>query len=245
MIKICEDAGHGGSDPGAVDPKDKIQDDEIYDDEIYSEESDLNLEFSKIFRERAQKEYEIISTRDEDKYILLHKRSNMANVEKADIFISFHCNAAGAESARGIETLYHPKSKEGKKLAAAIQKEMVAVTDTPDRGIKSRNNLHVLNKTHMPAVLIEFGFITNVEEERLLNDREYQKKLIEAILVGVRKYEGKDKDYENHWAEKEIEKAMKAGVFSKTDEFRPNDTMTRAEMAVVVNRLLGWSNENR
>lgn len=241
--KVCDDAGHGGSDPGAIDPKEKLGDDGIYEDNIYSEESDLNLEFSKIFREEGKKEYEIISTRTEDKYIKLSKRCNIANVEKTDIFVSFHCNAAGPESARGIETLYHPKSKEGKKLAAAIQKELIAATDTPDRGIKERDNLYVLNKTHMPAVLIEMGFITNTEEERLLNDRAYQKKLIEAVLKGIRKYDGRESDYANHWAKDDIEAAMKAGVFDKTDKFRPNDTLTRAEMATMVNRLMGWINE--
>ena len=159
------------------------------------------------------------------------------------MFISFHCNAAGAESAKGIETLYHPDSVEGEKLAGFVQRELIAVTDTPDRGIKSRDNLYVLNDTDMPAILIEFGFITNVEEERLLNDRQYQRKLIKAILKGLRKYDGRVTDYENHWAKEEIERVMEAGIFSKTENFRPGDPVTRAEMAVIVDRLMGWINE--
>ena len=241
--KIAQDSGHGGSDPGAVDPKDKALDDEIYEDDIYSEESDINLELGKLFIEEARKEYEIFPTRTEDKYITLGKRCNIANKEKVDVFISFHCNAASAESAKGIETLYHPDSKEGKKLAAAVQKELIAVTDTPDRGIKSRNDLHVLNGTDMPAILIEFGFITNVKEERLLNDRQYQRKLIKAILKGLREYDGRVSDYENHWAKEAIESTMEVGIFNKTDKFRPNDKVTRAEMAVIVDRLMRWINE--
>jgi N-acetylmuramoyl-L-alanine amidase len=234
---------NGGSDPGAVDPKDKALDDEIYEDNIYSEESDIALELGKLFIEEARKEYEIFPTRTEDKYITLGKRCNIANREDVDVFISFHCNAAVAESAKGIETLYHPDSKEGKKLAAAVQKELIAVTDTPDRGIKSRNDLHVLNGTDMPAILIEFGFITNVEEERLLNDRQYQRKLIKAILKGLRAYDGRVSDYENHWAKEAIESTMEVGIFNKTDKFRPNDKVTRAEMAVIVDRLMRWINE--
>jgi len=53
--KIAQDSGHGGSDPGAVDPKDKALDDEIYEDDIYSEESDINLELGKLFIEEAKK----------------------------------------------------------------------------------------------------------------------------------------------------------------------------------------------
>jgi N-acetylmuramoyl-L-alanine amidase len=62
------------------------------------------------------------------------------------------------------------------------------VADTPDRGIKSRDNLHVLEETDMPAVLIELGFISNPAEEKLLNEKEYLYLLCEAVLNGVVDY---------------------------------------------------------
>ena len=88
-MKITDDAGHGGSDPGAVDPKEVEKEDGIYEDEIYSEESDINLKAAKIFKEIAEfKGHEIIMTRKEDKYIPLYQRSDLANKEKTDIFVS-------------------------------------------------------------------------------------------------------------------------------------------------------------
>ena len=47
-------------------------------------------------------------------------------------------------------------------------------------------------------------------------------------------------DYENHWAKEEIEKMMEYGIFNKTDEFRPKDNITRAEMAVVADRIMEY-----
>lgn len=54
----------------------------------------------------------------------------------------------------------------------------------------------------------------------------------------------KGTDYENHWAKKEIEAMMEAGIFTETKEFRPKDPITRAEMAVVVNRIMEWIKKN-
>jgi len=189
-MKIADDAGHGGSDPGAVDDLEKrLGDDEIYEDEIYSEESDINLRAAKIFKEKAeQRGHEVIMTRNEDKYVKLHSRSNIANKHNVDVFVSFHCNAVNNGGVSGIETLYWHKSKVSPELARCVQKELVKVSDSPDRGIKPRDNVHVLKATNMAAVLVELGFITNNKEEKLLSEDEYLHLLTEAVLKGVENY---------------------------------------------------------
>lgn len=65
---------------------------------------------------------------------------------------------------------------------------MIAVTDTPDRSIKGREKIWVLRKTDMPAILVEMGFITNLREEKLLNEREYLYLLMEAVAAAVEDY---------------------------------------------------------
>ena len=192
-MKIAVFAGHGGSDPGAVDSIELEENDGIYQDEIYSEESDINLEAALILQSMLEeKGHKVIMARTEDIYVNLYERVEMANKNNADIVISLHANAASTPSASGIETFYYSSptytSKKGKQLARLIQRELIDVTDTLDRSIKGRENLWVLRKTDMPAVLIEMGFITNLREEKLLNEREYLYLLMEAVAEGVEDY---------------------------------------------------------
>ena len=192
-MKIAVFAGHGGSDPGAVDPIELEENDGIYQDEIYSEESDINLEAALILQSMLEKKgHKVIMARTEDIYVNLYERVEMANKNNADIVISLHANAASTPSASGIETFYYSSptytSKKGKQLARLIQRELIDVTDTPDRGIKGRDNLFVLRETNMPAILLEMGFITNLKEEKLLNEKEYLFLLMKAVTTGINKY---------------------------------------------------------
>jgi N-acetylmuramoyl-L-alanine amidase len=188
MMKIVYDIGHGGSDPGAVDPEDREMDDEIYADELYSEESDIVLALSKKLIELSKDNHELFITREEDVYIPLSDRSELANENEVDIFVSLHANAAESQNAKGIETLYYPGSKGGKRLANGVQNRLIKNTYAEDRGIKTRRNLHVLRETNMPAILVEVGFITNLREEILLNCDEYLDLLAKSIYQGVEYY---------------------------------------------------------
>lgn len=179
---------NGGNDPGAVDPKDKEMDDEIYQDEIYSEESDIVLDLSKRLISLLENDNKLFITREEDVYTPLHERSELANENEVDIFVSLHANAAESQSAKGIETLYYPGSKGGKLLANRIQNRLIKNTYATNRGIKTRRNLHVLEETNMPAVLVEVGFITNLREEILLNCDEYLDLVAKSIYQGVEYY---------------------------------------------------------
>ena len=187
---IVSDAGHGGRDPGAIDPKERCEDDEIYIDEIYTEESQLVLEYHKQFKQLAEyRGHTVISTRKYDEYIKLSKRVNIANEAEADIFISWHANAFHSPVANGIETLHFPGSNKGKTLAEHVQKRLIQASNATDRGLKPRGNLYVLKHTHMPAVLVELGFISNPKEEEKLHEPWYQNQLIGAVLKGVENYD--------------------------------------------------------
>ena len=181
---------NGGNDPGAVDPKDKKYDDDIYEDEIYTEESEKNLKAAKMLKSLFELKtgHKVVMIRDKDEYVRLSERCNIANNAKADLFISIHANAADAESAEGFETLHYPTSTGGKKLAGLIQEEVINDLNPRDRGLKERDNLYVLKNTHMPAVLIEMGFITNIEEEKKLNNDDYLKLMMNDVVNAVIRY---------------------------------------------------------
>ncbi len=178
---ICIDPGHGGKDTGAIDGKEN--------DALYTKEADINLKVALLLTERLRaKGYNVVLTRASDWYPTLKERIMRANQAKADLFLSLHCNAAVNERATGIETLYHPSSKNGKRFAELIQQEVIKHTKAASRGVKARKDLAVLNGTNMPSALLEMGFITNNVEEYKLNDPAYQALIVTAIEKAIERY---------------------------------------------------------
>lgn len=108
-----------------------------------------------------------------------------ANSWPADIFVSLHCNAA-TPAAKGTEVLVYSRWSEADALASCIQRQIVGSLGTVDRGVKARPNLVVLNSTHMPAVLVEMGFISNADDCRMLINQ--QDELARAIARGITDY---------------------------------------------------------
>ncbi len=108
-----------------------------------------------------------------------------ANSWQADIFVSLHCNAA-APAAKGTEVLVYSRWSAADTLANCIQRQIVGSLGTVDRGVKERPHLVVLNSTHMPAVLVEMGFISNADDCRILINQ--QDELARAIARGITDY---------------------------------------------------------
>lgn len=108
-----------------------------------------------------------------------------ANTWPADIFVSLHCNAA-APAAQGTEVLVYSRWTQADMLASCIQRQIVGSLGMVDRGVKERPHLVVLNSTHMPAVLVEMGFITNDDDCQMLINQ--QDELARAIARGITDY---------------------------------------------------------
>lgn len=180
--RVFSDAGHGGSDPGAVDGK--------RNDPVYSEEKDYALDIDARYVSGLKRcGIDVRRSRTGDTYPTLTQRSNAANAFDADVSVSHHCNAlSDGASARGIEVLY--KSEAGKRLAECIYSFLDDVSPWADRGLVHRDNLHMLNATGMPAVIVEYGFVTNTQEEAALASSTYRMVLAEACVKGTCKYLG-------------------------------------------------------
>ncbi|WP_027340228.1 N-acetylmuramoyl-L-alanine amidase family protein [Halonatronum saccharophilum] len=169
-MKIIIDAGHGGSDSGAVGE--------------FSCEKDITLKLAKVVGFLLEHlGYEVRLTRDGD---YLPTWAERVESKKEDIFISIHCNGAPNPSAQGIETFYYKGSEKGEALARSIQGSLIEATKGVDRFVKENDNMYVLRRTRCPAVLVEVGFITNEYEEKLLNSADYQLKLALAVVQGIR-----------------------------------------------------------
>ena len=121
----------------------------------------------------------------------LQARCEIANQEKADIFISIHADSFTKPEARGTTAYYYGKSEDdrSKNLAESIRRALCEQIKTPSRGTKPCN-FYVVRHTDMPATLIELAFISNPEEEKILSSEEGILKAAQGIFDGIEDYFG-------------------------------------------------------
>jgi len=140
-----------------------------------------------------QGKIDIINLVDTQEDMSLRKRVTQANVihkeRKNCIYVSIHANAFGNgrdfNSAAGTCTFHHYRSSRGKKLAHCLQEQLAYYTDFRNRGVRANDtwaNFYVLRKTHMPAVLSENGFMTNLRDAEALLDASVIENIAKAHL---------------------------------------------------------------
>jgi len=171
--RIAYDAGHGGTDPGAVNGC-------VYEKNLNRRMADAII--SKLRGLGA----EVIDIRQNDEYVDLADRARKANDAAAHIFVSGHHNSAVPE-ARGIETYHYPGNYYGSLLADAIHQHVAPASGLANRGVKQAN-FQVLRETSMPAVLIEFGFISNPDELAILMTDDFVQKVSQAVAEGITEF---------------------------------------------------------
>ena len=180
---IVLDAGHGGWDPGRKGTGG-------------ADEKELNLAVAeKLAEYLAQGGAEVILTRESDDALGSKKQADMAERRKianesgADLLVSIHQNAFPSAKAKGAQVFYHKSSADGKRLAECVQESLRSRVDgSNQRQAKENKDYYILRTTEIPAVIVECGFLSNAEEERLLNDGGYQEKLAWAIYCGILDY---------------------------------------------------------
>lgn len=187
---IVLDSGHGGVDPG------KISVDGVY-------EKNINLSIAKKLEKiLARNDCRVIMTRESDKGLYQEsdsnkKRADMAkrleimNGCKADLVISIHQNSYTDASSRGAQVFYHTASENGKNLATYIQNAMIEkVAPNNHRQPKANNDYYLLRNSTSTMVIVECGFLSNLQESKQLQDTAYQKEVAEAIAMGTLQYLG-------------------------------------------------------
>lgn len=261
QYKVFIDAGHGGTDPGAV--TNGLQ------------EADLNLKVALLVEQKLKdKGIEVLMSRTTDVYHTLNDRAVMSNLYNPHVFVSIHHNSATATSASGIETYHHTDKVSHKPLSTEIQNETIRLTGANSRGVKSAN-FSVLRNTTSVSSLFEGGFMSNVNESKNLGNPAYQDKLATGIVNGIENYlkanvvlnptpevepeiedilpdtedilpEVEDNvfnDLQDHWAKDYIldfaDKDIIGGYEDNT--FRPDNSITRAEFIKIVNRVFGFT----
>lgn len=168
--KIVVDAGHGGSNPGAVFEGRRESDDALR----------LAMAVGKILESNG---YDVTYTRTSDVTQSVGQKAAIANEEGADLFVSIHRNAAEYPGQySGIQTLIYNDSGIKKQMAENINSNLEAL-GFRNAGVSIRPNLVVLNSTQMPALLVEAGFIDSDTDNRLFDSR-FQA-MAQAIADGI------------------------------------------------------------
>ena len=177
---IVIDAGHGGTDPGAVGYNSK--------NEIVARESKINLSIANMVKDKLDAlGYNVIMTRSKDTYVSLSDRVAIANDYKCDLFVSIHCNSIENSSINGTQVYYHPVSEVGSVLADNIYDLILKNTDLAPKGTQNGSHLFVIRTTSSPAVLVETAFISNESDRNYLLSTNGQSALANSIVEGIKK----------------------------------------------------------
>lgn len=178
---IVVDPGHGGSDAGAIGPNNVL-------------EKNVTLAIARDLRQLlSDGGATVIMTRTSDNDVTdeaildideLQARVDIANQANADLFISIHTDSFDKHET-GTTTYFCPGSSDD--LARLVQDSMVSQLKLYDRGAQP-NDFYVLKNTNMPAILTEAAFISNPKEEKLLANRNFNKKVAIGIYNGIKKY---------------------------------------------------------
>lgn len=207
---IVIDAGHGGTDPGAIGRRG-------------TKEKDITLKYAKFIAKVLQNSgFRVYLTRENDEYLKLHERIDIAMKKNADFFISIHADSATNTKARGatIYTLAPQAVNEATKrteartniggnfvsnsededlifnilniqhnsnvrqsfrfseiLVSSMKSQKIRFTSIPIRSA----DFAVLKAPTFPAILLEIGYLSNLEDEQMLHSKEYMEKIAYSI----------------------------------------------------------------
>lgn len=215
--RIVVDPGHGGHDPGAMNPDGTREKDVVLG---------IGLKLAKKIREELG--IDVVMTRSTDVFIPLEERTAIANKVNADLFVSIHANASLNRSTTGIETYYLNLAKTAKaaqvaarenntslekvsllqatlfdlmanyklndsaRLADDVQKAVCKMVAKQYIGVKNlgvkQGPFYVLVGATMPSILVETAFISNENEAGRLKDPEYQETTAAGIIEGIKGY---------------------------------------------------------
>lgn len=181
--KIILDAGHGAFseenyyDTGAIGPTGLL-------------ESVVNLKVVLSLKAKLEKAgATVVLTRDQEQNkeaLTLEQRITMANKSGADLYISIHQNASINQEAKGSEVYYY--NEDSSDFADKMLKSLISYTGLSSRGTKKRGFAVTKEVTTMPSILMECAFISNPEEERMLQSDKFIELITDGLLKGLQTY---------------------------------------------------------
>lgn len=243
VFKVFVGIGHGGKDPGAVANG--------------FEEADLNLDIGMACcDELARHGVSVLASRTKDEDDDLAEEIAECNAYDPDLCADIHNNAGGGD---GVEVFHHHGGGNSKKMAQNILDAIVEIGQN-SRGLKTKMNstgtadyYGFIRCTKAPAVVVECAFVDNKKDIQIIDTKAERKAMGVAIAKGILKTLGitykkeetkvtakkfNDEAKIPSWASDAVKKVSAAGIMVGDDKgnFRPNDPVTRAELAVAIAR---------
>lgn len=198
---IVLDPGHGGRDTGKVNSRVNVV------------EKDMTLDTARRVKALLESAgYKVVLTRNDDRFLALADRTEIATQARADLFVSLHYNAVEAEAERvtGVEvytmtpqfqlstdrrpddqvSVFNPGNFHdhwNTVLGVTLHQSLLQTLKVPDRGLK-RGRYAVLRLARCPAVLIEAGFLSHDGEARKVASPEYRQQIADAVAAGIQTY---------------------------------------------------------
>ena len=194
-LTVVVDAGHGGIDGGAVAKDGTV-------------EKDINLAISgKLKKLLTLFGYNVVMTRESDELISdegsvsvrqqkstdLHNRAKILESYDNAILVSIHQNKYSVSKYYGAQVFYSGNNSESAEIAQSVQDSVVELLQPENtRQIKqSGSEIFLLYTAEKPAIMVECGFMSNLEELLKLKDDIYQSQMAAAILFGINNYYNK------------------------------------------------------
>lgn len=192
---VVVDAGHGGIDGGVVGSTSGVK------------ESEINLAIAKSLKHFLERNgYDVVMTRENSDglYGLTSKNKKLRDMEarrdiikeaKPDLVISVHQNYYPLSSVRGAQVFYSADSEISKQIADSMQGTLNTALGN-DR-IAKTGDYYIVNCTDFPSVIVECGFLSNPEEEKLLVTAAYQEKVAYSVFSAVHSIFGTETEHEH------------------------------------------------
>lgn len=172
-LTIVLDPGHGGNDGGTVGVR-------------KTQEKELTLKTAEILSHHLNAAgAEVVMTRQSDTYVDLRTRVSGSHQAGADAFVSIHYDATDDSSISGFTSYYQHEYQ--KELAEYLNSELGKKLTLKDRGVQQGNYL-VLRENKQPAVLVELGFLSNFNEERVLTSKQFREQAALGLYTGIINY---------------------------------------------------------
>ena len=188
---IILDAGHGKPDGGAVSKNGII-------------EANINLQIAqKVKNLLKQDNIKVIMTRSDENGIYdesaktisqkkvsdIKNRVKIGNNSQADIFVSIHLNKIEQEKYWGWQCFFKGNDEKSKKLSNSIQRGLNKTIQKENTRVPMKiSKVYLVDHVNIPITVVECGFLSNNEEEKLLQDEDYQENLAWGIYQGIKEY---------------------------------------------------------
>ena len=182
---IVIDPGHGGNDPGSLNPGYGLT------------ESHVTLAIAeRLEADLKHQGWHVVMTRDGDYEVgppdgtdaqELQARCDVANAAGARLFVSVHINSSVSSAPNGGTTYFwHPTDR---ALAQTVENDMIAASGINDNGV-IRNNFYVIHHTAMPSILVEVAYLSNAHDATLLGRQSFLDQIAAGIARGIADFTG-------------------------------------------------------